>query len=194
MKIIGLTGSIGMGKSTVAAQFKQCGATVVDADALVHDLLAPQGEAFVRVAAMFPQAVENAQINRQKLGQIVFGDAEKLAQLEQVLHPLTIKKIKQIIKNAQHKRRSLILLEVPLLFETETDRLCDYSVVVSAPRFIQRQRVMKRKGMTEEKFKQILKFQMSDADKRRRADKVIFTGAGRATSLRAVKAIVRSYY
>lgn len=188
--ILGLTGSIGMGKSTVAGQFRQCGVPVVDADALVHQLMTPRGEAFNAIARAFPQALENGLINRQQLGRIVFAEDKKLRQLEQLLHPQVRHKIKHAIRHAQYGRVPLMVLEIPLLFETNAEMLCDAVVVVTAPYFLQRQRVMRRAGMTEEKFRQILQHQMPDAEKRRHADWVIPTGSGKAASRASVFNIV----
>lgn len=188
--ILGLTGSIGMGKSTVAAQFQRLGARVVDADALVHQLMAPRGAAYAPIAAAFQQAVENGRINRQVLGRIVFAEDARLKQLEHILHPLVRGQIKKEIRRAEYLRHKLLLLEIPLLYETGAEALCDAVAVTTAPAFIQRRRVMQRPGMTETKFRHILQHQLPDAEKRKRADAVIHTGLGRAASMRAVSTIL----
>jgi dephospho-CoA kinase len=193
MIILGLTGSIGMGKSTVVAQFKQCGATVVDADALVHQLLSPKGAAFAAVAEVFPQAVENGQINRQILGKNVFAEDTALAVLESILHPLTFAAMVGQAQQARLLGAKIVVMEVPLLFEKGFDVLCDAVAVVTAPTFIQRQRVLKRKGMTAQKLQQILRHQLPDAEKRKRADAVIHTGLGKAHSFRQVQALLKVF-
>lgn len=191
--ILGLTGSIGMGKSTVAAQFKHRGVWVVDADALVHRLMLPKGAAFQSITLAFPEVVEHGQINRQKLGKIVFADDAKLKKLEHILHPRVRQKIGQTIRQAIYRRIPLLVLEIPLLYETKADRLCHHVAVVTAPPFIQQQRVLRRSGMTAEKLKQILKHQMPDPEKRRRADVVIHTGLGKAMSLQQVKTTLAAH-
>lgn len=191
MIVIGLTGSIGMGKSTVARQFAECGARVSDSDAIVHRLLAPGGRGFRPVAEQFPQVVENGTINRAKLGAIVFDDPQKLRILESILHPLALAAHIALIRQAVRRRYPrVVVLEVPLLFEAHVDALCDRIVTVTAPPFIQRQRVMARPAMTEHKFRRILALQLPDAEKRRRSDYVITTGLGRNHSLRQVRAIL----
>jgi len=189
--VLGLTGSIGMGKSTVAGQCRYLGAVVSDADATVHRLMAPGGAAFTPIAAKFPQVMENGRINRRKLGQIVFTDDEALHWLEGLLHPLVRAAHLAVIRRARYQRRPWVVLEIPLLYETGAEAICDAVAVVTSPEFIQHQRVMKRAGMTEEKFRQILAKQMPDAEKRRRADAVIETGQGKAFSLKQVKALKR---
>ncbi len=189
MKIIGLTGSIGMGKSTVAKQLIRRGAILVDADAIVHHLLQPRAKGFASVAHAFPECVEKGIINRQRLGKIVFGNPQKLHCLENILHPLVRQEIRKIIRRAIMQRRQRVILEIPLLYEIGAEKLCDEVVVVTAPPFIQRQRVMSRPGMTDKKFHQILSFQMPDAQKRSLADTVIHTGLGRAHSFRQAQSV-----
>lgn len=188
--ILGLTGSIGMGKSTVASQFKALGVPVVDADAIVHALLAPKGAAFAAVAQAFPEVVKKGIIDRQHLGKTVFADASQLKRLEAILHPLVRQRLKETIRQARYQRRLLLVLEIPLLFEIHAEVLCDAVVVVTAPAFIQRQRVLARPGMSETKFKQIVAQQVPDREKRHRADAVISTGLGKAASWRQVKTLL----
>lgn len=191
MIILGLTGSIGMGKSTVARQFAGQGAAICDSDRLVHQLLGKNGEAVAPVAGLFPETLEHDAINRTLLGKQVFGQPEKLKQLEAILHPLVRQRQQLFIKNALIKRKKLVIMDIPLLFETGSHTSWDYNVVVTAPYFLQRQRVLKREGMTEAKFHHILKRQMPDARKRKYADFIIPTGMGKYHSLKKVREIIR---
>ncbi len=188
MIIIGLTGSIGMGKSTVAAMFRTLGVPVFDADAEVRRVQGPGGRALAAIEALFPGTTHAGGLHRDRLGAAVFGDTAKLRQLERILHPLVGDAQSRFL--GQHRLKDAVVLDVPLLFEKGGWRLCDLSVVVSAPLRVQRARVLARPGMTREKFAAILKSQMSDADKRRRADVVIPTGRGRRTTWLAVKHVV----
>lgn len=194
MIILGLTGSIGMGKSTAARAFASLGAACWDADRAVHDLMRPGGIAVAAVGAAFPGVVSQidgtAVIDRQALGATVFKDSDALARLEGILHPLVRLRERSFLQAAQFRHVNIVVLDIPLLFETGGQARCDATAVVSAPGFIQAQRVMARPGMTVEKFAGILDRQMSDAEKRRRADFVIHTGLDRASSLRAITAIV----
>jgi dephospho-CoA kinase len=189
MIIIGLTGSIGMGKSTVAKMFTRLGVPVFDADAEVRRVQGPGGRALAAIEAAFPGSTHEGGLHREKLGAAVFGDREALRRLESILHPL--------VGDAQsaflgaHRRKNAVVLDVPLLFEKGGWRRCDMSVVVSAPLRVQRARVLARPGMTPEKFAAILKAQMPDAEKRRRADVVIETGRGRRHTWLAVQRLVK---
>jgi dephospho-CoA kinase len=189
--VLGLTGSIGMGKSTAAAMLRRLGVPLFDADQTVHRLLAPGGGAVRSVAAAFP-GVETAAggINRGLLGQRVFADAAALSRLEAILHPMVAAEEKRFLNLARSRRERLAVLDVPLLFETGGERRCNYVLVVSAPPLIQRQRVMRRPGMTEIRLAAILRKQMSDGEKRRRADFVVPTGLGRNLTLRHLRMIV----
>jgi dephospho-CoA kinase len=189
--VLGITGSIGMGKSTVAAQFAQFGAKVIDSDGLVHQLLSPKGAAFQAVVEHFPDALENGSVNRRLLGKIVFADTSRLATLEAILHPLVRQRNQWHIVQARYQRFPLLVLDIPLLFETGAETLCNAVVVVTAPPAIQKWRVMQRKGMTEEKWQQILAAQLSDAEKRRRADFIVQTGLGKYHSRKQVERIIR---
>lgn len=184
--VLGLTGSIGMGKSTVAAQLEFLGAKVCSADAIVHRLLT--GAAVKPVGELFPETLKNGAIDRQALGKIVFHDDAKLKQLEQILHPLVVAEENAFI--AAHKE-GVVVLEIPLLYETGAQSRCDAVMVVTAPHFIQKRRVMKRTGMTEEKFAAILAKQMPDKEKRARATYVVQTGLGKWASLWQVKRIMK---
>jgi dephospho-CoA kinase len=190
MVIMGLTGSIGMGKSTAAAMFRWLGVPVHDADATNHRLMAPDGAAFDRVAELFPDVICDGRIDRQTLGKIVFGDAKALKRLEAILHPLIRAAEIRFLRNQQMLGRKLVVLDIPLLYETGGEKRCDVVSVVSAPGFVQRQRVLAREGMTDEKFSAILSKQMPDIEKRKRADYVIPTGLGRAVTFEYIQGIV----
>ena len=191
MFIIGLTGSIGMGKSTAAAMFKTLGVPVQDADQTVHQLMGPGGAAIAPVEARFPGVTGALGIDRKALGDRVFGDPAALKDLEGILHPLVAAAREEFLKNQARLGRSVVVLDVPLLFETNGDRQCDLTVMVTAPEFVQRTRVMKRAGMTVEKLAQIRNKQMSEVQKRRRADIVLETGLGRRPVLIAITGIIR---
>lgn len=190
-KVIGLTGSIGMGKSTVARQFRQHGAWVSDADAIVHRLMAPGGKAFEAIAQRFPEVIQDGTIDRKALGRIVFSNDQALRWLEQLLHPLVRQEHLAIIQQARYRRQHTVVLEIPLLFETGADTLCDIVCVVTCPAFLQRQRVLRRPGMTDERLQQVLAKQLPDWEKRQRADAIIQTGLGKRESLRTVRRIMR---
>jgi dephospho-CoA kinase len=169
--IIGLTGSIGMGKSTTARMFQSCGIPVHDADAAVHDLYA--GE-----AAALPGSVRDGVVDRAALGRLVLGHADKVRQLEAIVHPLVRRREEDAIAAARAAGQRALVLDIPLLFETGAEKRCDCVVVVSAPAAVQRARVMARPGMTEERFAAILARQMPDEEKRRRADFVVDSSLG----------------
>jgi dephospho-CoA kinase len=190
--VVGLTGSIGMGKSTAAAILRRMRVPLFDADRVVHQLLAPGGAAVTAVAAKFPGVRTPTEgIDRALLGRRVFGDPAALARLEQIIHPMVADREKQFLARARARREAIAVLDVPLLFESRGAGRCDYVVVVSAPAILQRQRVMHRPGMTEARFAAILKQQMPDAEKRRRADFVVQTGLDRKLSLRRLRSIIR---
>ena len=191
MFVLGLTGSIGMGKTTAAAMFRRQKVPVHDADAGVHQLLAPGGAAVPAVGDLFPGVVRDGGVDRQLLGKIVVADPQALGRLETILHPLVRKKQKAFLRSSAGQRRQLVVLEIPLLFETGGDSNCDAVAVVSAPFFLQSLRVLGRSGMTPEKFSSILSRQMSDLEKRRRADFVIPTGLGQRLSLISIREIIK---
>ncbi|HJU15112.1 MAG TPA: dephospho-CoA kinase [Stellaceae bacterium] len=192
MIVLGLTGSIGMGKSAAAAMLRRMGVPLFDADRTVHRLLAPGGGAVARVAAAFPGVRDAAGgIDRRRLGERAFTDPAALARLEAILHPMAEAAAKRFLAQARARRDAVVVLDVPLLFESGWARHCDSIVVVSAPPFLQRQRVLRRPGMTRARFAAILEQQMPDAEKRRRADFVVPTGLGRGLTLRRLAAILR---
>jgi dephospho-CoA kinase len=192
MIILGLTGSIGMGKSTAAATLRRLGIPLFDADRLVHRLLGPGGSAVELVEAVFPgvRRLEGG-IDRALLGQRVFSDREALSRLERIIHPMVEAGEKRFLASARARREPIVVLDIPLLFESGSERRCDYVLVVSAPGLVQRQRVLRRPGMTERRMGAILANQMPDREKRRRADFVVPTGMSRSLSLRRLRAIVR---
>jgi dephospho-CoA kinase len=191
MIVLGLTGSIGMGKSTAAAMLRRLGVPVHDADAAVHALLARGGAAVAAVGAAFPGVVVAGAVDRGKLGAQVFGDAAALARLESILHPLVRRSARRFLLQAARRRAALAVLDIPLLFETGAEALCDAVVVVSAPAFVQRGRVLGRRGMSPARFAAILARQTPDAEKRRRADFVVETGLSRGATLRRLDGIVK---
>ena len=172
--ILGLTGSIGMGKSAVAAMFVDEGVPVFDADATVHDLQKAGGALVPAIEAAFPGTTGPDGVDRQKLGAAVFGDRDRLALLESIIHPAVAERRKAFL--ASYQDADMILFDIPLLFEKGGQAGVDTVVVVSAPARVQRQRVLARANMTPDKFEHILALQMDDADKRARADHVIDTG------------------
>jgi len=172
--ILGLTGSIGMGKSAVAAMFADEGVPVFDADATVHDLQKAGGALVPAIEAAFPGTTGPDGVDRQKLGAAVFGDRDRLALLESIIHPAVAERRKAFL--ASYQDADMILLDIPLLFEKGGQAGVDTVVVVSAPAPVQRQRVLARANMMPDKFEHILALQMDDADKRARADHVIDTG------------------
>ena len=193
MVVLGLTGSIGMGKTTVAAALKATGAAVYDADAAVHRLLAPGGAAVAPVLARFPDAASGEDaaraVDRGTLGAHVFADPEALAELEAILHPLVRAGERHFLSASQCQGCRLAVLDMPLLFETGGEARCDATLVVSAPAVVQRARVLGRARMTEERLAAILARQMPDAEKRRRADFVIRTGLDRRVSRLAARRV-----
>jgi dephospho-CoA kinase len=190
--VLGLTGSIGMGKSTTAAMLRRLGLPLFDADLAVHRLLAPSGAAVPLVSAVFPGVVTEAGgIDRSQLGKRVFTDRAALKRLESILHPMVAAEEQRFLARSRARREPLVVLDIPLLFETGAERRCDYVLVVSAPAVVQRQRVLRRPGMTAIRLDAILQKQIPDHQKRRRADFVVQTGLGRNLTLRRLKAIVR---
>jgi len=191
MFVLGLTGSIGMGKSTAAKMLAAMGAPVCDSDALVHGLLAKGGAAVPAIAAAFPGVVVDGAVDRRALGAAVFGNPPALARLEAILHPMVQSAQRRFLGHAARRRVRVAVLDIPLLFETKGERRVDATLVVSAPFRVQKSRVLARPGMTADKFAGILARQTPDAEKRRRADWVIPTGAGRLVTRRALAGIVR---
>ncbi|WP_298199515.1 dephospho-CoA kinase [Novosphingobium sp.] len=186
--VLGLTGSIGMGKSAVAAMFQGLGVPVFDADAAVHRLQGPGGALLPAIEAAFPGTTGPDGVDRARLGAQVFGDPARLAALEAIVHPEVARLRRAFL--AEHARSPLVVFDIPLLFEKGGSDLVDAVVVVSAPAAAQRARVLARPGMTEEKFARILALQLPDADKRARADHIIDTGTSLAETRHAVQALV----
>jgi dephospho-CoA kinase len=187
--IIGLTGSIGMGKSAVAAMFADEGVPVFDADAAVHDMQRAGGALAAEIEAAFPGTTSVDGVDRKALGAAVFGNREQLAKLESLIHPAVAERRKTFL--AGHKDADMVVFDIPLLFEKGGQNGVDVTVVVSAPASDQRARVLARPGMVLEKFEQILKLQMPDADKRARADYVIDTGQDIAATREDVRSLVK---
>ncbi|WP_277738557.1 dephospho-CoA kinase [Ferruginivarius sediminum] len=189
--VLGLTGSIGMGKSTAAAMFRRMRIPLHDADAAVHRLMGPGGAAVPDIAKAFPDAVVDGAVDRKRLGAIVFDDKTALRRLEAILHPRVRQQARDFIKRQRYRRAPLVVLDIPLLFETGGESLCDAVIVVSAPRFVQEQRVLRRPGMTRERLARIRWQQLPDSEKRRRADFVVETGLGKLHTLRKLRQIVK---
>lgn len=188
MIVIGLTGSIGMGKTTVAQMFAEEGAPSFDSDAAVHALYAPGGAAVAPVESAFPGVVKDGAVDRMALSARVIGDPESLRRLESIVHPLVRQAQAEFLQRHREAGAKCVVLDIPLLFESGGGQLVDKVVVVSAPAEVQRARVLARPGMTEEKFESILTRQTPDAEKRARADFVIDTGG----SFEATRAQVRA--
>lgn len=186
--IIGLTGSIGMGKSTVAAMFAEAGVPIFDADAQVRAMQGPDGELLPAIEAAFPGSTGPLGVNRDALGKLVFGNPEKLAQLEAIVHPAVGKKRADFLE--EHAHEAALVFDIPLLFEGSGHAAVDVIVVVSAPASEQRARVLARLGMTVEKFEHILGLQTPDAQKRERADYVINTGTSIEETRSQVAALI----
>lgn len=193
MIVIGLTGSIGMGKSTVAGMLKRMGCAVHDADKAVHIALDPKGEAFEEVAVTFPDCWDKKThtIKRDVLAKIIFNDNKKRDELESILHPIVRRSQKRFIQKQHQLGQDIVVLDIPLLFETGAESRVDYTFVVSAPFHIQRRRVLSRPNMNEEKFTAILHSQMTDSEKKLRADFVISTGMGLAYTYRSLQKAMR---
>jgi dephospho-CoA kinase len=191
MIILGLTGSIAMGKSTAAAMFRRLGVWVFDADRSVHRQLATNRQAIAAIAAAFPGVVREGRIDRAALARAVFGDDAALGRLESILHPLVDEDQERFLKIARRHGAPLVVLDIPLLFETGRERHCDCVAVVSAPAFVQLQRLKARPGMDPMRLEKTLARQMPDAEKRRRADYIIPTGRSRGDTMRTISRIVR---
>ena len=176
MFILGLTGSIGMGKSTTAKFFAEEGVPVYDADAAVHRLY--DGEATPHIEAAFPGTTKDGKVDRDKLGKCVLGDAAAIKRLESIVHPLVHTAREHFLADAERNGAAVVVLDIPLLFETKGDARCDAVVVVSAPADMQRARAFERPGMSEDKLAAIMANQVADEDKRRRADFVVDTSHG----------------
>ncbi len=181
-----------MGKSAASAMLRRLGVPLYDADAQVHRLLGPGGDAVMRVETAFP-GVRNQRgaIDRPALGRRVFGQPAELRRLERILHPMVRAAEIRFLAQARSRGAVVAVIDIPLLFETPNPGRCDCIVVVSAPAWLQRQRVMRRAGMSDSRLRAILATQMPDREKRRRADSVVPTGLSRARTLRHLRRIVR---
>lgn len=179
-----------MGKSTAANMLRRMGIPVCDSDAVVHQLLAKGGAGVGPVGDAFTDVVEDGAVDRPALGKQVFGNPDALRRLEAILHPLVYDTQRRFLRQAAMRGAPIAVLDVPLLYEGGSDQWCDAVLVVSAPRFLQEQRVLSRPGMTRDRLKATLARQMSDADKRRRADFVVQTGLGKRLTLNRLREIV----
>ncbi len=190
MFVLGLTGSIGMGKSTAADMLRRLGVPVHDADAAVHRLLAADPTVRAEIAARFPSAMDGDKIDRQALGAAVFSDPAARRALEAILHPRVRAAAKRFLRKQALARTPLVVLDIPLLYETGGDADVDAVMVVTAPEFLQARRVLSRPGMSVERLRGILASQVSDGEKRRRADYVVETGLGKAYTYRRLQQVV----
>jgi dephospho-CoA kinase len=186
--VVGLTGSIGMGKSTTAGMFAARGIAVSDSDEIVHDLY--RGAAVAPVGSLFPEAVVDGGIDRERLGAIVLADPQALRRVEAIVHPLVREAQAAFVEKAHRAGAKMVVLDIPLLFESGGEDRVDKVVVVTCTPELQRARVMARAGMTEAKFRSILARQVPDSEKRRRADFVIDTGLGLAAAQAQVDEVI----
>jgi len=191
VKIIGLTGGIGMGKSTIAAAFRRARIPVFDADATVHALQTHGGRAVRAIGQAFPGAVRTGAVDRAALRAIVIPDPASMRVLERILHPMVRVAERAFLARARRARRPVVVLDIPLLLETGGERRVDLVLVVSAPRSVQRARVRARRRMTEAQIDTIIARQMPDAEKRRRADVIISTGLSRYHALRHLRRLIQ---
>jgi dephospho-CoA kinase len=192
--LIGLTGSIGMGKSETAKMFAKLGIPVYDADAAVHRLYEPGGAAVAEIATVFPGCVVDGRVDRSRLAGRVTADKGAFEKLEQIVHPLVAREQHLFLEQAREAGARIVVLDIPLLFETDGQARVDAVVVVSAPAHIQRARVLERSGMTEDKLDRILARQMSDAEKRAKAHFVVETDRGLEHAFEQVKAVVNALH
>ena len=190
MFVLGLTGSLGMGKSTTAKFFAEEGVPVHDADAAVHRLY--EGEATPLIEAAFPGTTAGGKVDRDKLGQRVLGNSAAIKKLEEIVHPLVRSAEERFLAEAKRAGAAVAVLDLPLLFETGGEQRCDAAVVVSASPDLQRARAFERPGMTEQKLAAILAKQMPDAEKRRRADFVVHTSQGYEPARAQVRDILKT--
>jgi dephospho-CoA kinase len=191
MRVIGLTGGIGMGKSTAANAFRRARIPVFDADAVVHALQAPGGKALRAIGAAFPGTVTGGRLNRAALRDAVIGNPDALDRLERIIHPLVRAAEQAFVARARRAGARAVVLDIPLLLETGGDHRVDHVVVVSAPRAVQVARVRHRRRMHPAQIEAIIARQMPDAEKRRRADTVVRTGLSRHHAQRAIRRLIR---
>jgi dephospho-CoA kinase len=192
MRVIGLTGGIGMGKSTAAAAFRRAHIPVFDADLAVHRMQARGGRAVKLIEAAFPGATKDGAVDRNALRQAVFGNREALTRLEHILHPMVEADERGFVARARRAARRAVVLDIPLLFETKGDKRVDTVVVVSAPRAIQIHRVGLRRRMSKADIEAVIARQMPDREKRRRADLVVRTGLSRNHTLRILTRFIQT--
>jgi len=190
MIIVGLTGSIAMGKSVTADLFRQQGIPVHDADAVVHELYS--GPAANLIEQEFPGVTVDGKVDRNALGKFVIGNPLAMRQLEAIIHPLVAQERKRFLQEAESKGVTIVVLDIPLLFETGIDRLCDYVVVVTTMAEIQRERVLSRPDMSAEKFEKLLASQLSDREKRKRADFIVDSSYGIENAGKQVKELLEA--
>jgi len=192
MIVVGLTGSIGMGKTETGRMFERLGVPVFDADKAVHQLYGTDGAAVAPIEAAFPGVVVDGAVDRSALADRVLGDEAAVRRLEAIVHPLVQEMRARFLETAREEGRDMVVVDIPLLFETGGETRVDRTVVVSAPPAVQRQRVLARPGMTEEKFQAILARQMPDEKKRKRADFVVDSSVGLDHAFAQVERIVAS--
>lgn len=192
MLVVGLTGGIGMGKSAAAEHFALRGIPVFDADACVHRLY--EGEAVAAIDAAFPGVMRDGRIDRNLLSERIANSPERLKQLEAIVHPMVIEAEIAFLRDRERQGAKLAVLEIPLLFETGADKRVDVTVTVSAPAHVQRERVLARTGMTEEKLEQLVARQLPDAERRRRADYVVDSGASLGDMRAALDRVIESLH
>ena len=190
MIILGLTGGMGMGKSTAAAAFRRAGVPVFDADAAVHRLQARGGRAVRAIEQAFAGTVKDGVVDRAALRHAVLGDPDALKRLEDILHPMVRQEEQAFVARARRKGKRAVVLDIPLLFETGGERRVDRVVVVSAPRAVQMHRIRQRRRMSADDIAAVIARQMPDAEKRRRADIVVQTGLSRHHSLKALNRLI----
>ncbi len=190
MVIVGLTGSIGMGKSETAKMFRSLGVPVYDADAAVHAIYAPGGSAVAPIEAAFPGVTNANGVDRDALAKLVLNDPAALKKLEAIVHPLVGLEQQKFLEQAAAENADIIVIDVPLLYETGGQKRVDCVVLVSAPYELQRERVLMRPGMSEEKFQSILAKQVPDAEKRRQADYIIDSSQGIEPAMAQVKDLI----
>ena len=191
--VIGLTGSIGMGKTDTAGIFRRLGVPVFDSDAEIHRLTRPDGHALGAIKAAFPAAVSDNRLDRVRLSEEVFAERAKRRKLENILHPMVRAAQRRFLQRWARKEAKVVLIDVPLLFESGLERFFDQVIAVSAAPHIQRQRVLARPGMTPKKLERILHAQLADSEKRERADFVIDTGRGRGPVYASARNLLRSW-
>jgi dephospho-CoA kinase len=194
MMVLGLTGGMGMGKSTAAAAFRRARIPVFDADAAVHQLQARGGRAVRPIEAAFPGTVRDGAVDRVALRHAVLGNRDALTRLEHILHPLVEQEERAFVARAHRQGRRAVVLDIPLLFETGGDRRVDRIVVVSAPRAVQMHRIRSRRRMNPTDIAAVIARQMPDAEKRRRADVIVRTGLSRHNSLKALNRLIREIF